>query len=430
MKGAWRNVDEVLDKYYTNRSGELGANLPSQINVFEIFGHLPEQFGKDDASEYSDKFEDKVVIAVGFKTVETNTVDNVTEYQFVDSYFTVYDGPSENPYKYLPYKVMSGRTLGMGIIESGFMAQMGVNRAVYDQMMAMSVAGKVVLQTASDEIDADSVADVENGAIIRHEMNKPITNLNLTPSALPQYDVLIRQWQDQYESVSGNNAFVGGGALPSQTPFKLAEFQNDIGVNRFRKRQEEMDIFWQEVYDDWIIPYLVGKINSEHILEGNFTKEELDRIDESFAVAALDKQITEFIKTTGKYPTTEEVDNAYDNLVRQQRLNQDRRYIEIPEGYFDGVEYKMELNITNEVVQKDAMIASLTNMFQVLVQNPMALQDEQLSSILNEILEFAGLNPMRINRQTPGRDDSIAAQVGPLSGSGSAAVANLANQQS
>lgn len=427
-KGIWKDVDEILKEYYEKRQGEMGSTLPAQIMVYEIFGHLPKNFGKDNGVD-STEFEDKVVIAIGFKTIEAQTVDNATEYQYVDAYYTAFEGPHKNPFKYIPYKKMPGRTLGMGIIEAGFNAQMAVNRAVYDQMIAMTVAGKVVLQTASDELDADSIADVENGAIIRHEVNRPITNLNLTPSALPQYDLLINQWQNQYDSISGNNVFTGGGATASQTSFKLAEFQNEIGTSRFKKRQEEMDLFLQEVYNDWIIPYLTKKITSQHILEGEFEKEELDRIDESFAVSQVDKQVTEYKKRTGRYPTVEEVNRAYDSLIRNQRQNADRRYIDIPEGYFKDAKYKMDLNITNENIQKDAMMSSLTNMFQVLVQNPMALQDEQLASILNEILEFAGISPMRINRQTPVRDDSLAAQVGPLSGSGSAAVANLANQQ-
>lgn len=426
-KGVWRNVDEIMEKYYQHRAGELGANLPAQINIYEIFGHLPTEFGKDKPKE-SETYEDKVVIAVGFKTVETNTVDNITEYQFVDCYIPVFDGPMEMPFKYLPYKKMAGRTLGQGVIESGFHAQIAINRVVYDQMIAMSVAGKIVLQTASDEIDADSIAHVPSGTILRHEVNKPITNLNVTPTALPQFNVMIEQWQEQFRTVSGNNSFVGGGNLPSQTPFKLAEFQNDIGTNVFKKRQEEMDLFLQEVYDDWIIPYLVKKINKKHILEGEFSKDELDRIDESFAVKQLDKQIAQYIQRTGRPPTEDEVDRAYDELVRKQRLNKNRRYLDIPDDYFKDAQLKMELNVTNETVEKDAMVASLTNMFQVLVQNPMALQDEQLSSLLNEILEFVGINPMKVASQTPKRDNSLAAQVGPLSGSGSAAVANALNQ--
>ena len=425
--GIWDNAEEVIEAYNLHRHGS--HTLPSEIIVYEIFGNLPENFGKDNDA-VSDKHVNKLVMAVGFKTMELNQADNANSYDMVDAYYTVFESEvEESPFKYLPYRKLSGRTLGQGVIEAGFMAQMGVNRALYEETESMSVAGKVFLQTASEELDVESLRDAKSGTIVRHEINRPITNLNVTPSALPVWGNMIDRFQTQYNTETSVNPYTAGGDVPSRTPFKTGELVNQVSTKSFNKRKQEMDLFLREIYQDWLFPYFIENISSQHILDAKFTKEELEEIDEVYAAKVVDKQVAEYYSKTGKIPTEEEVDTAYDKVVRTLRGDGDRRKLAIPKDFFKDVNVEVKLNITNENMNKEAMMASLTNIYQVLLQNPQALQDEQLSAILNELLEYAGVSSVRIGRSTPSRKNTIAAELGAMSGSGSGAVANAVQAQ-
>ena len=421
--GVWDNAQEIIDEY--NMQQAANPSLSKDIVTYEIFGYLPEQFGKENGEVYSDKNVNKVVVSIGFQsTVAVTRPDNAVEYQVQDTYHTVFEGKiKEVPFKYLPYKVMPGRTLGQGVIEAGFMAQMGTNRALYEQMTSMSVAGKVFMQTSSEELDVESLADAPSGTIVRHEVNRPITNLNVTPTALPMWDNLMGTFKAQYDAATSVNPFTAGGDIPSRTSFNTTELMQQVGTKSFNQRKQEMDLFLREIYQDWLMPYFIENITDEHILDAEFTKEELEELDETWATKQIDKQVAEFYNRTGKIPSEEEVNRGYDKLIRNARLNGEKRMIKITKDFFEDVKANVRLNVTNENMNKEAMMSSLTNIFQVLLQNPMALQDEQLSAILNELLEYAGVSSVRIAKSAPTRKNSIAAKMGAMSGSGSGAVA-------
>jgi len=423
-KGVWDNAEEAIEKYHAARNH--GVELSPDIIVYETFGYLPENFGKEDGS-VSEEYKNKVVVSISFESINFPDADNAQEYHATEEHFVVYENEIDDiPFKYLPYIPVAGRTLGRGVIETGFMAQVATNRALYEQMDATSTAGKIFLQTASEELDVESLKDAPSGTIIRHEVNRPITNLNVTPSALPVWDNMMASFASQFNSEASVNPFTTGSNLPNRTSFKTGELMSSISTKSFDKHKKEMDIFLREIYQDWLIPSYIDNLTNEYILEASYTKEELDEIDSEIAVSAIAKATDEYIAANGVAPTREQVDREYNKIMRNLGKMGENRAVKIPKDFFRGINAQVKLAITNESLDRESMMSSLSSVYQVLLQNPGALQDEQLSGILNEMLEYAGLNTVRINRRTENRDNSVAAQMGPVSGSGSQAIAQVA----
>lgn len=422
--GIWDNAEEALEMYHDERKIH---DLSPDIVVHETFGYLPNSFGND-KEDVADGYENRVAISISFESMEwQDKEDNAVEgWAKTTQHYTVFsDSIKEIPLKYVPYKKVAGRTLGRGVIEAGVHAQVSVNRSIYEQQKSMSIAGKVIMQSASDELDADSIADLPNGSILRHESNKPITNLNVTPSALPVWDSMINRFQSEFESETSVNPFSTGSNVPSRIAFNTAEMMQQVSTKSFNKRKQEMDLFIREIYQDWLIPYFIDNLTKSHTLEAEYSKEELEELDKEIAIWAVRNDVEEYKQRNGGVaPSFNQVGRAFDKVMRGLAKQGDRRKVKIPDGFFKGINAQVKLNITGENVNKETMMSSFSNLLQVLMQNPMALQNETISGVLNEMMEYAGMSTVRLNRPS-----AQQAQAPAVSGSGSgAAVEAMMNQ--
>lgn len=286
---------------------------------------------------------------------------------------------------------MEGRGLGRGVIEDAEEAQVWTNDAVKNEKNAMDLAGKVVLKTTSKKI-GNNILEIDNGKIFELEDGKELEVLNLTPSALGEFGNQIEKWKEQADGATSSYDSITGEQPPSGTPYSQTALLNQVASKPFDYRREEAGIFLSELFEDWIIPYLVKRLKKNHILATDFDEDELAMIDKDFQMSRANEKIKEMIMND-HYPTQEE----YQAIMESEKILGVKRYLEMPDNYFDDIEAKVTIDPTGEMRNKQAILTSLSTIMGDVVKsfNPQTgtfgvFDDPRLAKIFNTIVELSG----------------------------------------
>lgn len=405
--GIWDNVEQAMKLATKSRGfkGNQDQATESRIPVFEVHGEFPQTYNPDIEGGNPNKYERMTFVIAG----------NQTQKQYI----LWYEQEDENPYRYLAWDSVSGRGLGIGIVEDGFEAQMWSNDAIIAEKNVMDLAGKVFVKTNSKQLGNNIISDMENGQVIELEDGADANLLSLVPSSLPQFQNTVDRWNTQYERATNTFDSVTGETLPSNTPLGSVAIQSAQASSFFDYRREEAGIFWTDVLMDWVIPYLIKKINKDHILSSDFSIEELKIIDRAFAVNEANTRVKEAI-LSGKILTDEDYQQAIEGLTQFIAQDGKRRYIDIPKDYFKDYEDNITIDITGETRNKQATLQTLSSILNQVSSNPAILQDQTLMQIFNEILELSGVDlipsapqmqqPQKTAQKVPQQQSALANQ--------------------
>lgn len=372
-KDVWENVDEAIIQSEKTKEGKL--------EVYEATGYFPESFAPDGESETDYKLQKFYLFYAGARKEAT-----IMYHEFL----------KENPYKSLAWEKVSGR-LGRGIIEDGFEAQKWVNDAVIKEKEAMELGSKVIFKTTDDKIQNNILSEVENGQIIKLQQGTDLNIANTITNALPEFSKLKQDWDTQYERVSSTFNAITGETMPSGTAFRSVAIQNQEATSMFDYRREEMGIFQVEVFEDWIIPFLIKKFNKKHILKGEFTPEELQKIDEDFATYTANQKANELIDS-GKVVYAEDLKTIIEAEKELLKQGKNIRFIDVPKNFFKSWQPRVTIVTTGEQRNKAVILESLNNMLTTIAQAPQILQDPTMSRIFAKIIEVsgAGISPLTL----------------------------------
>lgn len=392
-EGTWDNVNEVLKAFNKLK----GADRPNAIVVEEVTGEFPLCLYKDAKGEPELEEDDYTYALQRF------FVANLNGKRFLLN-ATKLTGTLTDYYEYLSWEE-NGYGLGRGVIEDSEEAQVWTNDAVINESIAMALAGRVGLKTNSKKL-GNNILSHDHGKIYELEDGKDINSFNLAPSSLGQYQNQINKWNTQADNVASSYNALTGEQPPSGTPYSQTVLLNQVASKPFDYKREEWGIHLTKLFDRWVIPYLIKKLYKKHILVSEFSEHELEMIDESFANYNSNKDIIkELINGNVVSPMQQqEMKEIYKKHIK--KLGK-KRFIEIPDGFFDGIEAKVTVLTTGEQKNKAVILSSLSNILETVIKsfNPTTgqfgvLEDENLSKIFNQILELSnsGISPISIGK--------------------------------
>jgi len=397
----WSNVKDEAQK-------AMKAGGGKQIQVYEIHGDFPVSYYKEAKNELAGEADEKEEITDDDETTFTHQL-----YYFsggVDSNLNS-DGKwsgaltlmyaennTDKVYKHKARKKKAGRSWGVGVLEEGEEAQVQTNNAVLKQSRAMEYTSKVIGQTASKKLKGRNLLnEVEDGQILEHDENKPIEALQLMPSGgLGQYSTLINQWYLQFQRAT--SAFDSQrGEQQSDIPYRGQALAVNQSGSVFNDTQESLGIFYAEIINDWVLPFLSAQLNKEHILAHDFSVEELQWMDKNFAIHESNKKIIE--KILNGEEVTPEMQQAWtqENLSMIKKT-QSTRFIQILKDQYKDLKPKVTVNITGEQRNKAATLETLNNIITLLTANPNATKDPFLMQLTTRIIELsgAGISPVSL----------------------------------
>jgi hypothetical protein len=380
-QGVWENVDIVLKEH-----SKLNKGKPAKIEVKQVTGDFPEEFYPENENQADYKFDGKYARMCFYIAIVGKK-----------KYLLWYEYQSDLDYKYLAWEKV-GDGLGRGVWEDGFESQVWQNDSMISMKNAMELSGKVILYTDSQKIEGNVITGVDNGHVFQLEQGRTVGSLNLSASALPQFEKIIELWNNQYDRAASTYDANTGEAPPAGTPYSQTALLNQVANSPFEYRREEAGIFLNEVLNDWLFPYLKKQILKPHYLVSEFSDDELQLIDESIANFHSNNALFDQLMGDGPTPTPQDQQEMITGIKGQLQKHGKKREIEIPKGYLD-VEGRITANITGELKNKAAILQSLDGIFKTVVSsfNPAtgqyaALQDPFLSKLLGQIVEMSGVS--------------------------------------
>lgn len=378
-KNIWNKVEENWDKIESTFEQLEGGKFTnsSRICVLEVEGEFENEYLGDDTLK-----DDEYSLQHYFILCDTNE-EPICELHSEQIKYS--------NYKYLPWLHASGRGLGIGIVEDGFHAQIATNDMVLKQKDILELASKTLLVTDSDTLENNILSDLQVGDIVKIQKGEQMSMLNTLPNSFPQLDGISKQWDEQYSRVSSTFESVTGETMPSGTPFRSLAIQNQEAQSTFNYRREELGIFLNEIFTDWIIPFITKKLNKAHILASEFEDDELTKIDEAFTTYIAKQEVIKNL-LEGKVTTAEEYQMMVDTMKQGLKTGlKNKRFIDVPEGYFKDVEFQLDIITTGEQVNKTAVFETISNMIAVVASNPAVLQDPILKKLFAKAVELTGI---------------------------------------
>lgn len=407
---AWHQ-DQVKEAIkFAKKNPKNGGRVP----VYEMRGEFPRSYFKETQEE-------------NFKLPEDDFDYSYQCYylsgEIGGKKFNLYEeDDTERVYKYLARKPKPGRAFGVGVPEEGEEAQVWTNDAVLKQFRAMEYTSKVVVQTPSKKLKGrNMLTETDDGTVLETEENKPITAVPLLPAGgLGQYQTLITQWYDQFEKSSSAYGGQRGAQAKSHTPYRSTALQLQQSQAVFVQLRQEFGLFQEEIFNDWVLPFLAEQLTKEHVLASDFTPEELKEIDTNFATYQANKAAAEKI-LAGEIVYPDQYD-AYLQLNKEMmQKNKAHRFLEIPKNYYKNLKAKVYVLTTGEQKDKAQVMESIANIMMIYAKNPQALQDPVLSLLFKEAVQMSGIGissvqlMAAINEQAKmmAQQQQMQAQAGP-----------------
>lgn len=369
--GAWEEavIEEVIFAHKKER------NPNKDIEVWDIEGEFPDNYFEEHAE------------AKGNKTAIYNVIVAVVDKKKYRLYVTKL---SETRFKHFKRKSVENRDYGIGVWEEVKEPQIWTNEAVIAEKFAMDLAGKVIIKTTL-KTDIPSAANLLDGEMI--QLNKPddiFEAVSLVPSALPQHQNTIDRWflntqrdQSTFNAVTGEEGNSG-------TPFAAQALQAAQGGSIFNMRRDQDGFDFEEVVVDWVVPFLVKRINKAHTLTAAYSPKELKMIDRAVRVEMGNNALDSLIQNEEAEINPETI-GAVGVQVDEFLAENKERAVEIPKGYFtvEKVKTKLRFNITDEMEDSQKKLNTLA----VALQNLPANAPER-TAIVQEMMQIGGSSPI------------------------------------
>ncbi len=388
-KDAW-NEDKIKEALI--QSKQNGKEF-RRFNIYEMRGMFPRSFYK--------QVESNGAIAADW----VNDVDYSYQYYVFAEVSTknciplYWEDDTERVYKYLARKPKAGRGLGVGAVEENEQPQIWINDTVQKQQRAFEHSSRVVVQSASKKLKSRNVlTEVDDGQILEHEDGKPITSVPLLPpGGMVQFDQMINQWYVLANRNSSTTDAQRGEKPAAGTAFRTRALELQQSQSVFKDLQEELAMFWEDIFNEWIVPYHAKKLSAEHILSHDFTPDELKEIDKSFATWTANQKYIDRVLNGGE--TSQEEYNQWIQATQEGlQSTKSTRFLKVPKGYYKNMESRITINITGESKDKQQALDSLAGIMEKYAANPALAQDAVMTKLFMEIVELSncGISPVSL----------------------------------
>jgi hypothetical protein len=382
-KGIWTETtdgESSIDLVIEAAKKQKKSNGESRIEILDVEG----EFEKSDLYPEGEEDETIALYNVIYAVVQNK------------KYCLYINELSESRFKHDKRKETEGCDFGVGVWQELIEPQIWTNEAVIGEKVAMDLAGKVVLIT--NKKDLPSGAELLDGETIELDGDEYLKSLQLMPSALPEFQNQIDNWFVNLQRDQSAYPGVTGEEPKASTPFQSLALQASQSSSIFNKRRDQDGYFILEVLIDWVIPFIIKKINKNHTLTAAYSNGELQQLDQAIiadhannaakeailsadATAPLDKPLL-------PSPISKDIFAAHKQM--ELSIRGKKRDLFIPKGYITlaKIKQKVRFNITDEMHDSQRELNGLATTLQSLAPG-----DPERTSIVQRMMEISGSSP-------------------------------------
>lgn len=366
------------------------------IKLYEVHGELPLSYltGKDeDCKEYVQQMH-----VISFVAGKSKKGSKKVDWED----FSLYKGrESKDPYMITHLIKEDGRTQSIGAVEHLFEAQWMTNHTAKAIKDHLDLASKLIFQTSDGSyVGRNALTAIEQGDILIHKMGEPLTQINNGSHDISSLQAYSQQWQALAQDLTSTPDAIRGATQPSGTAWRQVEALRTESHSLFEIMRENKALHVEDMLRLYIIPYLKKQIKKKHSLVAELTKEDADKLDEAYANVLLAEQL-EQINAAGQFADPMQIMMATEEAKEKMSQGGLVREQEITSDLYDDFEWEVEFDITNEAMDTDAILTTLSTVFTTIASNPMILQEPNIRMIFNKILEETGaVSPIEFSNNT------------------------------
>lgn len=389
------SVDEaiLLAEYEKEKDKKLERKIQTPgkyIDVYLVWGVMPNRFIKAN----DEKFSLQLHFITFLQLQDGQKVGH--------TFFSAFDKEKKR-FKFVNRDKVYGRALGYGGIEELFEAQAWTNSSLIWKTDMLRAASKMVMQTADAGVVArhpTGLKNLENWEVIEHEEGKPITQVNTTPVNITLFNNAINEWEAYAQRVGSATDPLLGEEPKAGTPFRLQERVVIEGKGIHEYRREKYARFIEEIYQDWIIPYISKELTKDTQFLATLTPDELEFIAINLVTKKVNDLIIERI-LNGDIPTQEELQTFREQMKTDFLTGGNKRFINILKDELKNVPLRVKVDIAGAQKNLGLVVDKLSNIFRQIFINPTILQDPRAQKVFNKILEYSGLSQIDFSSFTP-----------------------------
>lgn len=393
-------------------------NKADYIKLYEIHGELPKSMltgNEDDEDTYVQQMQ--VISFLGIKGKRN-------EYQD----YVLYAGEEDkDPYMITHLIKEDGRTLAIGAVEHLFEAQWMQNHTAKQIKDQLDLASKIIFQTADGSfVGQNAITSIENGDIMIHAANQPLTRLDGTPD-IAAMQSFAQSWKSLGNEINGISESMLGINPPSGTAWRQTQALLQESHSLFELMTENKGLSIEEMLRNFILPSLKKGLDTSDEISTTLQGYNLDKIDTSYiknhAIQHVNNHIKEQVlkgAIISPFQQDQMIQDAQGQVKDKLTAWGNQRFIkpsDIPsetwKELFKDLEWDLEVDVTGEEKNAQDVLDTLNTALQVIM-NPAYGQNKQAQFIVGKILENAAvLSPMEL-ASIP---QATNAATGPMAGS-------------
>lgn len=344
-------VEELLSCLKTRKTseGEDKDENSNYITVYEVHGELPLSYLTDD--EEDDETYVQQMHAICFEA-KNGTKDEYDE-------FTLYRGrEKQSPYE-IDYLIkQEGVTYPGGVVQELEQAQWMVNH--YEKLLKDKLdAQKDVYQTADQSyLGKNSGTDIDQGDVLTHEENKPLTKINNETNIAPLQSA-GSGWMAVANLIGGiNEAMIS--TPKAGTAWRSLQAQLQEAHSLFELMRENKGLALIKNLTKYVIPFFKKQLDNTDEIIGILEDYQIKQIDAMYLPAEISRRMDRKKKDTilsGEIytPEMEMADGEQIGQEVQSELQGNRRPISPSEvkdktwkEVFKDLEWKVDIDVTGE----------------------------------------------------------------------------------
>jgi hypothetical protein len=330
-----------------------------------------------------------------------------------DEFTLVCGKEARDPYMITHLIKEDGRTQAIGAVEHLFESQWMQNHTVKAIKDQLDLASKLIFQTSDGSFVGQNALDsMENGDILIHADNAPLTQVQNNShdiTALQNFGVM---WKQNAQEITSTPDALAGNNMPSGTAYRQVAILNQEAHSLFEIMTENKGLAIEEMMRKFIIPYLKKQMDTTDEIAATLDSVGLQKVDLMYVNAEVIRRNN---KHLAEQMFNNEVAKSLDVGAEAQKIQADlnqqgnQRFFKPSDvddttwkELFADLDWDVEVEVTNEQSDKEAVMTTLTTVLQTIATNPTILNDPNARTIFNKILQATGeLNPVELTPKAP-----------------------------
>jgi len=362
-------VDKTITLFYEMKG-------TSHIRVYERYGDVEE----------NDKHTYKRVFIADVGVDEFDYYGNITvAHTGVELSSEEWDG---NPYWEFHADKLSGRWLGVGVVEDLFEPQIKQNETVNLETKSAHFNALRVFQIRDPAFNRNLKGDVKSGEVLN--VDSEITEVVIQDRNGAFFNEQHRKWMANRDELTFSYDAVQGERSPAGTPLGSTQISVTQTLSYFEGIQENVAMDIKEMLYEVILPQFEKENTQEHVLR--IVGRDLDQYIGMVKNELVLKEVVRLATTSKKFPTNADKDAigiAIEETIKQGK----EKLLTIPKSFYEGIKYDIDIDITGESIDTRVRYATKFALLQAITADPTMTTDPMKRKFLFSMAEDGGLNP-------------------------------------